>query len=128
MSLHSTKDNRSGDGWTVETDDEVMVWTFRPGMPLEAFREDAYLVFEELLEDNEFNGMVTDVQLEDPFTEDVFKIWEQSAQKAAAEGLDRWAVVADGIKSLSLRSRVDTNGLETFTTEDRDEAVEWTKE
>jgi hypothetical protein len=128
MSRHDGQDRRTGDGWEVEVQDDTMIWTFLPGMELAAFRDDAYPVFEELLETHELDGMVTDVQLKDPFTEDVFEVWEQSAQRAAEDGLDRWAVVAEGIKSLSLRSRIDTGDLETLTTERRSEAVDWARE
>jgi hypothetical protein len=118
----------SGDGWTVEIDDSVMLWEFLPGMELSAFREEAYPVYEELLEEYDVAGMVTVVQLDDPFNDQVFDIWEKSALRAEQAGLDRWAVVAEGIKALSLRGKIDTGGLETLTTEDRTEAVEWAHE
>jgi len=116
---------RNGDGWRVETRENVMIWEFLPGMELSAFRTDAYPVYEELLAEGEFDGMVTDVELADPFDEETFAVWEQSAQRAAEAGLDRWAVVADGIKAISLRGQIDTGSLDTLTTEDRSEAVEW---
>lgn len=116
-----------GDGWTVEVDDGVMVWEFLPGMDLSAFREDAYPVYEDLLDRHDVDGMVTVVNIEDAFNEAVFEVWEQSAQRAERAGIERWAVVADGIKALSLRGKVDTGDLETLTTEDRAEAVEWAR-
>ena len=117
--------SRSGEGWTVEIVDGVLVWEFLPGMELAAFRDEAYPVYEELLETNDFDGMVTDVRLDDPFTGETFEIWEQSAQRAAEAGIDRWAVVADGIKAISLRGKIDTGELDTLTTDDRSEAIEW---
>jgi hypothetical protein len=69
--------------------------------------------------------MVTVVKLDDPFTPDVFEVWERSVQRADEAGIERWAVVADGIKAISLRGKVDTGDLETLTTEDRTEAAEW---
>jgi len=117
-----------GDGWTVEIDDGVMIWEFLPGMELSAFRDEAYPVYEDLLEKYDVDGMVTVVQLDDPFTDRVFEVWEQSAQRAETAGMERWAVVAEGIKALSLRGKVDTGGLETLTTEDRTEAVEWAQD
>lgn len=60
--------------------------------------------------------------------DDRVMIWEKSAQRADAAGLERWAVVADGIKSLSLRGKIDTGGLDTTTTTgNRAEAVEWVR-
>lgn len=117
----------SGDGWTVEVDESVMIWEFLPGMELAAFQQEAYSTFEDLLERNRFVGMVTDVKLDDPFTEDVFEAWERSAQRADEEGIERWAVVADGIKAISLRGKVNTGSLAVLTSEDRTEAVEWAR-
>lgn len=117
-----------GDGWTVEVDGSVIIWEFLPGMELSAFREDAYPVYERLLDDHDIDAMVTIVKLEDAFGADVFEVWEQSAMRAEQAGIERWAVVADGIKALSLRGKVDTGGLDTLTTEDRTEAVEWARD
>lgn len=119
--------SESGDRWTVEVDDGVMIWEFLPGMELSAFRDDAYPVFEDLLNTHSVEAMVTVVELDDPFTDEVFGVWEQSAKRAEQAGIDRWAVVADGIKAISLRGKIDTGGLDTHTTEDRTEAVEWAK-
>lgn len=119
---------RSGDGWRVEVDDEVMVWEFQPGMELSAFERDAYPVYEELLDAHDPDGMVTVVELDDPFTDAVFEVWERSAERARTAGVERWAVVADGIKALSLSGQVDVSGLETHTAERRAEAVEWARD
>jgi hypothetical protein len=118
---------QTGDGWTVEVQDNIMIWEFLPGMELSAFKEDAYPVFEDLLTSHDFDGMVTDVSIDDPFTKEVFGVWEKSAQRAAEGGIERWAVVAEGISAISLRGKVNTDGLETLTTEDRSEAIEWAK-
>jgi len=117
--------SQTGDGWTVEITDDVMVWEFLPGMELQAFRDDAYPVFENRLEAHDIDAMVTVVKLDDAFNASVFEVWEQSATRAESAGIDRWAVVADGIKAVSLRGKVKTGSLETLTTEDRAEAIEW---
>lgn len=116
-----------GDGWTVTMDDGVMVWEFLPGMELQSFKTDAYRVYEELLNEHAVTGLVTVVKLDDAFNSDVFEVWEKSAHRAKEASVSRWAVVADGIKALSLRGKIDTGGLETFTSEDRTEAVEWAR-
>jgi hypothetical protein len=121
------EDSYRGDGWTVELEDSVMVWEFLPGMELAAFRGEAYPIFEDLLTEHDITGMVTVVKLDDAFNADVFEVWETSAQRAETGGVERWAVVADGIKAISLRGKVNTGGLETLTTEDRTEAVEWAR-
>jgi hypothetical protein len=118
---------RTGDGWTVAVDDGVMIWEFLPRMELSTFGEEAYDTYEELLGREGVSGMVTVVELDDPFTSDAFDVWERSARRASEAGIERWAVVADGIKAISLRGKIDTGDLETLTTEDRTEAVEWAK-
>lgn len=102
-----------------------MIWEFQEGMELAAFEEAAYPVYEDLLDRDDIKGMVTVVEFDDPFTEDVFEVWEQSAQRADAEGIQRWAVVAEGIKAISLRGKINTGGLDVLTTEGRTEAMEW---
>jgi hypothetical protein len=116
---------KTGDGWTVEIDDGVIIWEFLPGMELSSFKEDAYPVFEELVDTHNLESMVTVVKLDDPFNSETFQVWEQSAQRAESAGIERWGIVADGIKAISLRGKIDTGGLETLTSEDRTEVVEW---
>jgi len=118
---------QSGDGWTVEVDDGVMVWEFLPGMDLAVFGDEAYETFETLLDREAVLAMVTVVKLDDPFTPDVFDVWERSARRAEDGDVERWAVVAEGIKTISLRGKINTGDLETLTTEDRTEAVEWAR-
>jgi hypothetical protein len=55
----------------------------------------------------------------------VFEVWEQSAQHAERAGIARWAVVAEGITAISLGGQIDVADLDTMTTEDRTDAVEW---
>jgi hypothetical protein len=120
-------ESHTGEGWTVEVDDNVMIWEFLPGMELSSFREEAYPVFEDVLERSTIDGMVTVVQLDDPFNAEAFETWEKSARRAEQAGIERWSVVADGIKAISLRGKVDTDGLDVLATEDRSEAVEWAR-
>jgi|GEM_PF-1089174 len=122
MSTHD-----SGDSWTVEVDDDVMIWEFLPGMELDTFGAEAYETYERLLDSEDIHSLVTIVKLDDPFSPDVFEVWERSAARADEVGVERWAVVADGIKAISIRGKIDTGGLETLTTEVRTEAVEWAK-
>jgi len=119
--------SESGDRWTVEVTDGVMIWEFLEGMELDAFETEAFPVYERLLSEHDADGMVTVVGLDDPFTEAVFDVWEESAKRADEAGIGRWAVVAEGIKSISIRGKIDTGGLEVYTTEDRSEAIEWAR-
>jgi hypothetical protein len=118
----------SADGWTAEFDNGVIVFEFLPGMELDSFGADAYPVYEEYLTDYDADGLVTIVDLDDPFTSETFEVWERTAQRAVSGGVSRWATVTDGIKALSLRSKMDTDGLEIKVTENRTEAIEWARD
>ena len=115
----------TGSGWRVKTEGNVMIWEFLSGMELSAFEDEAYPVFEELLSTGEFDGLVTDVRLDEPFTAETFAVWEESAQRASEADIARWAVVATGIKAISLTGKLDTGGMETLKTEQRSDAIEW---
>jgi hypothetical protein len=113
----------SGERWTVEVTDGVMIWEFLPGMELDAFEEEV----EDLLADQDLDGMVTVVNLDDPFSAEVLDTWEQTARRLNRTAVSRWAIVAEGIKAISLQGKVDVGSLETMTTEDRAEAVDWAR-
>ena len=117
----------SGDGWAVEVEDDVLIWEFLPEMDLSDFGAEAYSTYENLLRDRDPRAMVTVVRIDDPFDGDTFEVWERSAKRADQAGMERWAVVADGIKAISLRGKIDTGSLDTFTTEDRVEALDWAR-
>ena len=104
-----------------------MIREFQPGMELPAFADDACPAFEESLRFHDIGATITVVDLDDPFNQTVFTIWEDSAQRADEAGTTRRAVVTDGIKSLSLRGKIDTDELAVFTSEDRTEAIEWAR-
>ena len=69
-------------------------------MELSKFKQEAYPVYKDILSENgeEVNGMVTVIELDDPFNDEAFNVWENAGQKAQEEGIDRWALVADGLK------------------------------
>ena len=71
-------------------------------MELSKFKQEAYPVYKDILSENgeEVNGMVTVIELDDPFNDEAFKVWENAGQKAQEEGIDRWALVADGLTKL----------------------------
>ncbi|SFC08722.1 hypothetical protein SAMN05444422_104194 [Halobiforma haloterrestris] len=94
-------------------------------MDLEAFETEAYPVYEDLLAERDVETLVTVVELEEPFTREAFEVWERAALKASDAGVDRWALVADGAKALSLRGQIDVGDLDVCTTEERTEAFAW---
>jgi hypothetical protein len=117
--------SRTGEEWTVKVRGDTLVWIFLPRLDPALFEHSAADAHEELLDMYDIEGMVTVVKREDPFTEDVFRLWQIVVESAAAAGVGRWAAVADGIEDISLHNKVSVDGLETYTTEDRDDAIQW---
>lgn len=121
---------REGNNWSLEYEDGVVIGRFLEGMKLEAFGEQAYPAFQEIIEAHEDDIVATAdlVELEDPFGEDVLEVWEQAARSSSQlPNYKRGALVADGITQLSLKNklRVPDATIETF--EDLDTAFEWAR-
>lgn len=117
--------SRSGEAWTIKVSDDVIIWKFLPGTGLAVFEHSAFPVYEEFLTTYDIDGLLTVIQLEDPFTKSVFETCEKSARLADEAGATKWAVVAEGIKDVPLTNRVDTGDLAVRTTEDREKALAW---
>jgi hypothetical protein len=119
---------RSGEHWQARLVDDVLVYEFQAGMDTDEFGGDAYDAYTDFLAREDVTAMVTVVNMDDPFGPDAFETWERSASVAVDHGIERWAVVAEGIKQLSLKSKLDVAGLAVFTTDSRDEALDWAGE
>lgn len=117
--------SRSGEAWTIAVDDSVIIWKFLPGTGLANFEHSAFPVFEEFLTTYDIESLLTIIQLEDPFTRSVFDTCEKSARLADDAGVQKWAIVAEGIKDVSLTGEITTGDLAVVTTEDREKALEW---
>lgn len=111
--------------YEVDVRDDVIVWEFPENMDQSAFGTAAFERYEQLLDSHDVTGMVTVVKMDEAFRSDTFEIWEAAGERAVEEGIERWAIVADGLKSMSLRSRVDLPELDIYTTDDRAEALDW---
>jgi hypothetical protein len=121
---------REGTNWSLEYEDGVVIGRFLEGMPLSAFEEECYPAFEEILGEHREDIVATAdlVRLEDPFGEDVLEIWEQAARESSQlPNYGRAALVADGIKKVSLKNKLKVPKAEIETFEDHDEAIEWAR-
>lgn len=117
--------SRSGEAWTITVDDDVIVWKFLPGTGLAVFERSAFPVFEEFLMTYDINSYLTVIQVEDPFTKSMFDTCEKSARLADDADVEKWAVVAEGIKDVPLTTEIETGDLAVKTTEDRGKARAW---
>ena len=118
-------ESRTGEGWKVKTENNVIIWDFEQGMELSAFKEEAYPLYEKLIDEKNLKAMVTVVKLDYPFNKEAFQVWEKAAQRAQEAGMEKWAVVAEGITAISLKGKIDLDNLEVLKTEDREEAINW---
>jgi len=122
--------SESGGDWNVKSEGNTLVWTFNEGMSLSKFGEEAYPTYEQILADHgeKIEGMVTVIEMDDPFNEDAFEVWENAGKKAQEEGIRKWALVADGLTKISLRGKLDYDDLRVKGFEEKDEAVEWSRD
>ena len=121
---------REGENWSLEYDDGVVIGYFGKGMAIEAFEEEVYPAFESILKvhKNRIVGTADHVLITDPFSKDVFEIWEQAARESAQlPNYKRAALTAEGIKSVSLRNKLSVPDAEFKTFDDHEKAIEWAR-
>lgn len=52
---------------------------------------------------------------------------EAAAREAREQGLEKYAVVSEDVTKYAMKSRVDVDGIETFVSDDPEEALEWAR-
>jgi hypothetical protein len=117
----------SSDNWSCAVKRDVLVFEFEEGMDQSEFGGSAWEEYTSRIERHDVSGLVTVVGMDEAFNADTFEVWSRSGRKAVDEGVTKWALVAEGLKSMSLKSQLDVPGLEVHTTDDRSEAVEWAR-
>lgn len=113
--------------WSVSIEDDLVVWRFPEDMDGDVFAGDE--LFERwreiLLEENPKRVVIV-TRVDDPFSREAFEQWVKAARLGYDHGLERGAVVATGIKRMSLMGQLDNvPGLDLCITEDEEEAFEW---
>ena len=121
---------KEGTNWSLEFEDGVVIGRFHKDMRMETFEEEVYPAYEEILDSHKENIVASAdlVNIADPFSKDVFEVWEEAAQESSQlPNFERAALVSDGVKALSLRSKYDVPGAEMQTFDDLDKAIEWAR-
>jgi len=121
---------RSGDQWSLEYDDGVVIGRFEQGMPLEAFETEAYPAFEAIVREyeREIVGTADLVEVEETLGDDVLSVWEQAAQESSQlPNYERGALVADGIKRYALQNKLNVPDAEIQGFDNLSDAVEWAR-
>ena len=122
---------KTGDNWSLEYDDGVLVARFEAGIDFEAFGDEAFPAFKQILNVHGGNivGSANLVTVEDHLDKEVYSVWEQAAEEYAdLPTYQRGAFVAEGLKQFSLQKSLDVPGAENRTFDDFDAAIEWVRE
>lgn len=112
--------------WRMYVEGSVAVVEFPPGTVFDA--ETAAAVerrWEDVVVREGVTGHVVVIEAEDSMDFEALDAVESAARTGVDHGVRRWAVVADDIKRLAVKNRVDVPGLEVLTTDDREEAMAW---
>ncbi len=121
---------RQGENWILEVDDGVLVAQFEKGIDFDAFGDEAFPAFKEILaaHGDDIVGSANLVTVEDHLDNDVYTVWEAAADKYEELGTyQRGAFVAEGITKFSLKSSLDVRGAENRAFDDFETAIEWVR-
>ena len=121
---------KEGESWSLTYDDGVVIGKFDEGMKLEAFEAEVYPAFEDILAAHKHDIVATadHVRISDPFSRDIFDVWEEAARESAMlPNYERAALTAEGIKAISLRGKLSIPGAEFQTFDDHETAIEWAR-
>ncbi len=121
---------KEGENWSLTYEEGVVIGEFGEEMKLEAFEEEVYPAFEDLLAVYERDIVATAdyVRISDPFSRDIFDVWEAAARESAMlPNYERAALTAEGIKAISLRGKLSVPGAEFRAFDDHETAIEWAR-
>lgn len=121
---------KTGDNWSLEYDDGVLVARFEEGIDFEAFGAEAFPAFKKILKTHrqDIVGSANLVTVEDHLSQEVYDVWDRAAEQYTdLPNYQRGGFVANGIKKLSLKKSLDVSGAENQTFDDFDTAIEWVR-
>lgn len=122
--------HKQGTNWSLEYDDTVLVARFEAGIDYNAFGDEAFPAFQEILRvhGDDIVGSANLVEVEDALDQQVYDVWEAAANEyAQLPNYERGAFVADGIKKFSLKRSLDVPGATNDMFDDFDRAIEWVR-
>ncbi|PSQ35803.1 hypothetical protein BRD08_06100 [Halobacteriales archaeon SW_10_66_29] len=111
----------------IETAGRVLLFEVTGSLDQDGFAT----AFDGLIErigSRDVDAVVSEVTTDESYSVGIFREWEEAGQRAATHGVDRWAVVAPGIKSLSLKSQLEESSLTVTDADDREAALSWARD
>jgi hypothetical protein len=121
---------QSGESWSLEYQDGVVIGRFHEDMPLDAFETEAYPAFEAIVDEYETDivGTADLIEVEQSLDDDVLAIWEDAANASSQlPNYERGALVADGLKKFALQNKLDVPDAEIQSFDSLDAAIEWAR-
>lgn len=76
----------------------------------------------------EVTATVDIVTMDQPAGDLLLDTVEEAAREGREYGLEKYGVVSEDVTKYAMKSRVDVDGVETFTTDDPREALDWAME
>lgn len=120
----------SGDDqdWELSVEGSVIVGRFAREMAvdMETFL-DVGEEWSDLVTRDGVTAHVAIFETEESIGWEVLDAMERAAEMGVDSGIERWAIVADGVKRLAVKNRVEMPGLDVMTTDDPEEAFEWAR-
>ena len=118
--------SRSGTGWRLFVDDNIVVGEFKS---TDAFDETAEIneAFMEFLQSDAVDSHVACIEMDGAAGNKMLDGAKKAAQKGKQYGLKRWGIADPGIGKLAIKNRVDLPEIEVEGFDSRDEAIEWAK-
>jgi hypothetical protein len=121
---------KQGTNWSLEYDDSVLIARFEEGIDYDAFGDEAFPAFQEILNTHgtDIVASANLVAVEDHLDEQVYDVWEAAADEyAQLPNYKRGAFVAEGIKKFSLKQSLAVPDATNKTFDAFDSAVEWAR-
>lgn len=121
---------KQGENWSLEYDDTVLVARFEKGIQFDAFGEEAFPAFKQILarHGDDIVGSANLVTVEEFLDDRVYDVWESAADEYAnLPNYQRGAFVANGVTQFSLKAKLDVPGAENQVFDDFDNAIEWVR-
>ncbi len=116
--------------WELYVEDTVLVANFSDGMPSDAAEyQKVNEQFERLAARSTVDAHLSLLNMSSSLNRDVFEKAQEAAAVGVEYGIDKWAIVSEGIKSMALSSQVkDVPGVEVEAFTTKSEAIEWATE
>lgn len=118
--------SKSGHGWKMTVDDNVLVAEFTDAAAFDE-AEEINETFIELVQSDGVDATVACIEMDGSAGNKMLDGAKQAAQAGVEHGLRRWGIADPGIGKLAIKNRVDIPELDVEGFDSRDEAIRWAK-